>query len=139
MTSVQEAVDNHRTVSDTFLAHAQVELDRGDLLQASEKAWGALAHYVKAIAKNRGWSNRSHADVVEIAQGLVEATQHPAKQMSNFLSVRSLHGNFYEDEFGADAVQEGIDDARTLLSALKEAEPNFPVQRPRRRRRRRPG
>ncbi len=138
MTSVQEAVDNHRAVNDTFLAHAQVELDRGDLLQASEKAWGALAHYVKAIAKKRGWSNRSHADVVEVAQGLVETTLDPSKQMSNFLSVRSLHGNFYEDEFGADAVQEGIDDARDLLSALKEAEPHFPIQRPCRRRKRLP-
>ena len=136
MTSVQEAVGNHRAVSDAFLAHAQAELDKGDLLQASEKAWGSLAHYVKAIAKKRGWSNKSHADVVEIAQGLVETTRDPAQQMSNFLSVRSLHGNFYEDEFGPDAVQKGIDDAGDLLSALKGAEPDFPIEQPRRKRKR---
>ena len=37
----------HVRISDRFLGQAQSEFERGDLLQASEKAWGAVAHYVK--------------------------------------------------------------------------------------------
>ena len=36
-----------------LIRHAQDELDRGDRLQASEKAWGAVAHQLKAIANDR--------------------------------------------------------------------------------------
>ena len=128
------AVQNHRSVSDTFLDHAQVEFDKGDLLQASEKAWGALAHYVKAIAKGREWHNETHADLMRIAGGLVDVTKDSKSQRERLLAVRSLHSNFYEDEFDSDEVQGGIDAARKLLNALKEAEPNFPVRQPRRKR-----
>ena len=41
----------HRQICEMFLAHAQEQLDRGDFLQASEKAWGAVAHRVEALAK----------------------------------------------------------------------------------------
>ena len=30
----------HRGISDSFLDNAERELEQGDLLQASEKAWG---------------------------------------------------------------------------------------------------
>ena len=44
----------HQEISRTFLEHAEIEFGKGDLLQASEKAWGAVAHYVKSVAKERG-------------------------------------------------------------------------------------
>ena len=130
--TIAEAL-NHRAVSDRFLGHAQEELDKGDLLQASEKAWGALAHYVKAIAEERGWENDSHADVMRTAQGLVKATDAPRRQGRRLRSARLLHVNFYEDELDTDQVQDGIDDTRELLAALKEAEHRFPTRQPRRR------
>ncbi len=121
---------NHRAVSDRFLDHAQDELDGGDLLQASEKAWGALAHYVKAIAEERGWENDSHSDVMAIAQGLVEVAAAPRRQGAQLRSARLLHVNFYEDELNSDQVQGGIDDTKDLIAALKEAEHRFPIRKP---------
>ena len=41
----------HQEISDQFLSDAEVEFQRGDLLQASEKAWGAVAHYIEAVAQ----------------------------------------------------------------------------------------
>ena len=133
MTTVQEVVRNHRAVSETFLVHAQTELDKGDLLQASEKAWGAVAHFIKAIAKDRGWHNDTHADVMRIGAGLVGATKDVDQQRTRFLAVRALHQNFYENELDGESVQSGIGHARKLLDALKEAEPNFPTRQPRQR------
>ena len=43
-----------------FLAAARACLAEGDLLQASEKGWGAAARMVKAVAETRGWRHSSH-------------------------------------------------------------------------------
>ena len=40
-----------------LLKHAQEQLDLGDTMQASEKAYGAVAHAVKACAELRGWNH----------------------------------------------------------------------------------
>ena len=45
--------EQHREISTQFLEHAEDELRKGDLLQASEKAWGAVSHYVNSIARQR--------------------------------------------------------------------------------------
>ena len=42
-------------ISRNFLRQAREELATGDLLQASEKSWGAAAHAVKAAAEKRRW------------------------------------------------------------------------------------
>ena len=50
----------YRDQSKIFLGKAFRELEEGDLLQASEKGWGAAAQMVKAVAQERGWEHRSH-------------------------------------------------------------------------------
>ena len=42
----------------------------GNLLQASEKVWGATAHALKAMALQRGWHHRSHATIFDIGEHL---------------------------------------------------------------------
>ena len=51
----------HREISDQFLDQAVEEYRRGDLLQASEKAWGAVSHYVSAMSVERGWPAKTHS------------------------------------------------------------------------------
>ena len=50
----------YRDQSKIFLEKAFRELEEGDLLQASEKGWGAAAQMVKAVAQERGWEHDSH-------------------------------------------------------------------------------
>ena len=50
--------EQHTEISDEFLERAQEELRMGDLLQASEKAWGAVAHCVKSVASEVGCRTR---------------------------------------------------------------------------------
>ena len=42
-------------MSQRFIQQAGDEFQRGDLLQASEKAWGAAALATKSIAEQRAW------------------------------------------------------------------------------------
>ena len=46
-------------ISQRLTHRAEEEMQKGDTLQAFEKAWGAVAHAVKSIAEQRG-SGRSH-------------------------------------------------------------------------------
>ena len=45
---------SYQEPSQAFLGKAREELEAGDLEQASEKAWGAAAVMVKAVAEARG-------------------------------------------------------------------------------------
>ena len=63
----------HEEISYRFLKHANEEFEKGDMLQASEKAWGAVAHYVKPVAKANGWSDGSHRDIANNARRLLDA------------------------------------------------------------------
>ena len=117
MTQVEIA--NHVATSRRFLEHADEQYVIGDLPQASEKAWGVAAHYLKSVAKSRGWSNRSHGDLDEIAEDLAHETDDPTRVMSLYLSVSSLHRNFYEDRLPDRTVGVGIDDAGELISLLE--------------------
>ena len=45
----------HTRLARRLLAQADHELLAGDLLQSSEKLWGATSHALKALCENRGW------------------------------------------------------------------------------------
>ena len=48
------ATQKYQQQSRHLLTQALRELDQGDLVQASEKGWGAAAQMVKAVAEQRG-------------------------------------------------------------------------------------
>ena len=50
-----------------LLRHAYLELEKGDRLQASEKAWDAAARAVSAVALARGWEYSRHEDLFAAA------------------------------------------------------------------------
>ena len=102
------------------MGHAEDELRKGDLLQASEKAWGALSHYVNAIAIQKNWPIGSHERLMENAHRLI--SQDPASARDNLRLLRStgaLHANFYQSSLNKDSVEGGIEDAKELIKVLE--------------------
>ena len=112
----------HEEISDRFLDHAAEEFEKGDMLQASEKAWGAVAHYVKSGAKARGWPDGSHWDIARNARRLLDLTPDPDGNREKFSHINVLHINFYEEVLDPKDVKLGIKDARVLIDAMREAE-----------------
>ena len=135
---VHAEIDNHLEVSDRFLQDARFEFERGDLPQASEKAWGAVAHYLKSEAKFRGWPNESHRDLIAIASDLALETDDPKRADELFLAVSGMRVNLYEERYLPGHVSMGINAAAELISRLenrrgpKIRDPR-PSQAPRRR------
>ena len=91
--------ERHQDISDQLLDQAEAEFRKGDFLQASEKAWGAVAHYVKSVASDWGWQNRTHRDVNRNACELIALTDDPKLNAVRLGAANALHQNFYEDWF----------------------------------------
>ena len=113
--------ERHREISAQFLEHAEAELESGDSLQASEKAWGAVAHCVHAIVRQRGREVKSHAGLEAEIMALIK--REPGRHVHRrrlYDSVYRLHTNFYRDELSEGDVRQRIEDAAELVKALEE-------------------
>ena len=82
-------------------------------------AWGAVAHYLKSIAKLRGWPSRSHRDLFRIVGRLSSESEDPSEVRTMFRLMNSLHANFYEDWLDDDTVKIRIDDAKEFVASLE--------------------
>ena len=69
--TVPTPIESHEVHSQRLLRHAYIELEKGDRLQASEKAWGAVARAIKVVAAHRGWRYKTHADATRVIVRLI--------------------------------------------------------------------
>ena len=119
-------VERHQDISVRFLEQAESEYAAGDYLQASEKAWGAVAHYVKSVAQEQGWPHDSHYNVRKAARALIRQANDPEQSTRRFTQVEHLHINFYDEIWEPDEVRLAIDDARVLLGAMGQVRDRLP-------------
>jgi hypothetical protein len=113
--------DEHKAVSRQFIQQADEELERGDYLQASEKAWGAAVRAVKGSAGQRGWEHDSHRHLFTAARRVADETDDPDVRRL-FGVANSLHVNFYEGWMDTETVTAGIEDVKLLLHKLETLE-----------------
>ena len=114
--------DKHMEISRRFILHAEEEMDKGDLLQVSEKAWGATAHSLKAIASRRGWRHSGHRDYYTIIDNLSEEVERPEEFLALFDVADSLHANVYNDFKTKRQVRTGLGNVKKLLGMLDDIE-----------------
>ena len=86
----------HTQTAQGFLAASDREFDAGDVLQGSEKLWGAAAHAVMAVAQQRGWRFGDHRALRDAATRLADELDEPILA-SNFSVAEKFHANFYHD------------------------------------------
>jgi len=101
-----------------FLAKAQRYLAEDDLLQASEKGWGAAAQMVKCVADARGWSHEGHRQLWRAVNRLVEETGDQEMQTA-FGLAGALHTNFYEGWLPREIVENYLTQVEELVSKLE--------------------
>ena len=120
---VSERAVRYTEISQYLIEEARHQLERGDLIQASEKCWGAVAHAVKSVAQARGWNHHRHDLLRDVVNQVVEERER-RDLLTLFSSASDMHQNFYEHELYTQEVQVGIDNAKTLigdLDALRDA------------------
>ncbi len=108
----------HVDTADVFLARARADLADGDLLQASEKGWGAAARMVKALAASRGWKHHSHRDLYQVVNRLSNAPED-RRLGPLFRSANTPHENFYEGPMPVEFTADALDDVEALMYRLR--------------------
>ena len=106
-----EAISNH------LLAQARIELNKGDILQASDKVWGATAHALKAVCQRMGWNHHAHNHINAAANYIATELEREDLRLA-FLYLESLHANWFEHERTATEILTGINTAAALTGEL---------------------
>jgi hypothetical protein len=101
-----------------FMAQAREELQQGDLVQASEKLWGATAQMVKSVAETRGWEHGGHRQLFQIVNRLAQDSGDSGLR-ELFHVANSLHQNFYENWMTREFVEQGVGGVRELVDKLE--------------------
>lgn len=84
----------HARTERGFLNAADVEFAVGDVLQGSEKLWGAACHAIIALAQRRVWKYGSHYAMINAARNLAAETGEDFF-LFGFKYAEKLHINFY--------------------------------------------
>ena len=112
-------VDYHSETAGVFLAKAGGYLAEGDLLQASEKGWGAAAQMVKAVAEARGWAHSGHRQLFVAVDLLVKETGDEQLRVA-FGLANVLHINFYDGLLPREDVEAYLAHIREFVGRLEE-------------------
>ena len=94
MTTREMTVEEHIQTALTFLDQSEQEFGTGDILQGSEKLWGAVARATIAVAKQRGWPTNSHRNLVDAARSLAEERDDQLL-FAQFQVAQVFHWKFY--------------------------------------------
>ena len=101
-----------------FLERAQAYLAEGDLLQASEKGWGAAAQMVKAVAEARGWRHQDHRSLYQAMSRLAQEAGDEGI-ITAFGLAGALHTNFYEGWLPREIVEQHLTQVAELVDKLE--------------------
>ena len=118
--------NKYAAMSRDYMARAEEYLLQGDLVQASEKSWGAAACALKAIAEQRGWQHQSHSLLFDISGQVAEELSRPDLR-DLFAVAKSMHQNFYENWEPAEEVEYAVGRVRAYLTELESVSPQLPV------------
>ncbi len=109
--------ERYEEISRHLLEQAQEELDKGDILQASDKVWGATAHAVKAVCQRMGWNHHAHNHLRAAASYISSELGRDDLRLA-FGYLEALHANYYEHQWELADVRTGINNATFFISEL---------------------
>ncbi len=108
----------HTLISRGFFTKAEEALAQEDLLQASEKGWGAAAHLVKGIAQSKGWRHDGHRELYQAVNRLAHEFGDSEIRVL-FDSASALHSNFYENWMPREMIEADAQQIGEFLEKLE--------------------
>ncbi len=87
-------VQDHSQTAQEFLVASDREFAAGDMLQASEKLWGAAAHAIMAVAQQRGLGYGTHRTLINAARQIAEERDDDRLRLG-ISAAQHFHSNFY--------------------------------------------
>ncbi len=118
--------NKYAAMSRDYMERAEGYLQQGDLVQASEKSWGATACALKSIAEQRGWNHQSHSLIYDLSSQVADELGRPDLH-DMFAFTRSMHQNFYENWMPEEVVEIGVDRTKAYLAGLEAVTLELPA------------
>jgi HEPN domain-containing protein len=112
-----ERAEFHRGLAEKFLREAEELLAKGDYVQASEKAWGAAAQMVKAVAAKKGKELKSRGDLWRF---VLEVAGENDELRRLWHVANTLHQNFYEGWIPPEGVRRAVEDVKRFVGKMRE-------------------
>ncbi len=114
----EDLVEHYQSLSEKYLTEARELLKAGDLVQASEKFWGAAALTVKMVAAKRGLTLEEHGSLWNFVNTLAMVSGD--KDIVTFFGVaNALHRNFYENEMVRETVEIAAENIEKFVDKLR--------------------
>ena len=114
-----EAQKRYLRLNGKYLNEADQLLEKGDLPQASEKFWGAMAEVIKAVAAAKGRRLGRHKDLARFVQELHQ--ERPEWKLNLlFAASEALHTNYFEDHYPKDLVGSYGEATKRFVGLLKQ-------------------
>ncbi len=111
--------ETRMSIGRRLIRHADEQFVAGDFIQTTEKAWGAVAQFLKAHAESRGLPHSSHYNLRQVANHLVRETGND-RIRELFAICESLHANYYEVWMSEDELEGSIANMKELIALLEE-------------------
>ena len=109
--------DDHVQTARYFLTASDREFEAGDIMQASEKLWGAATQVIIAAAMRRGWAFRSHRDLKSASERLSNEYRDRLL-LEGFIAAEFFHRNFYHNEMEAAEVAANRPEVHRFVNRL---------------------
>ncbi len=110
--------EQYKTTSNLLFDQALVELEAGDLIQASEKLWGAAAQELKSVAENRDWEHDSHAHFYNVMAQIEQELPNSHDLRRGFDTATHLHINFCENRMSHTDIRKRLHDVRRFIGQV---------------------
>ena len=117
----------HMAAALDFLDLANSPMAQRNRLLRSELLWCAAAHAVKTVANRRGWQNRSHDDLFDVAGRLAGSVD--VRIEGWFRQANRLHRNMYEGDMGEREITIAQGQVRRLVNRLADVAADTPTEK----------
>ena len=107
----------HIDTARQFLTDADREYEAGDILQASEKLWGAATHVVIAEMQRRDLEPNGHGKMKRFVSNLGDELRQP-DLYALFKIAETLHINFYHGFLSEDNFEEHRELTRHFVNRM---------------------
>jgi len=114
----RESVEMYLKLSEDYMRDAEDLYAKGDLPQAGEKHWGAVAALLNAVGEALGLEHHSHRDYQLIIQRIYRDTRD-VEVLRLFGMVERLHANFYHNFLDKETFDCHREDALALIEKLR--------------------
>ena len=120
MTTAESIADKHTRLARQLLNDAKCEIAAGDLVQGSEKLWGATNQALKAYCASHRLSHGKYAQRRHAVFQLADELNNPFVR-ATFGVAESCHANFYNDWMEQEHLEGYLPDIEALVNIILDA------------------